>query len=245
MRRQDEASFRPGLGAVAVSPVTELDGNGGGPAGNWQTYSRSMGDAEHWNERYRTVGSTDVSWYESEPTMSLELIDSLGIGPDQSVIDIGGGASSLVDRLLGRGHEDIAVLDLSAAALDEARTRLSDPDAVTWIEQDLLTWTPHRRWQVWHDRAVLHFLTTDEQRAAYASVLAAALEPGGAFVLGAFAPDGPTHCSGLEVRRQSFEDLAALAGDAGVLERRHHIHRTPGGGEQSFNWIAGRTRRSG
>lgn len=203
-----------------------------------------MGDAAHWDDRYRTVGASEVSWYESEPTTSLELIDSLGIGPDQSVIDIGGGASALVDHLLRRGHDDIAVLDLSTAALDEARNRLPDTDAVTWIHQDLLTWMPPRRWEVWHDRAVLHFLTTDEQRSAYANVLAAALEPGGAFVLGAFAPDGPTRCSGLEVRRQSFEDLAALAGDAEVLEQRHHIHRTPGGGEQSFNWIAGRVRRS-
>jgi trans-aconitate methyltransferase len=201
-----------------------------------------MADAAHWNDRYRTVGSTEVSWYEPEPAVSLELLDALAVSTDQSVIDVGGGASVLVDRLLDRGHRDLAVLDLSAAALDEARQRTGDPTAVTWIEADLLTWTPPRRWQVWHDRAVLHFLTSDEQRAAYARALAAATEPGGAVVLGAFAPDGPTHCSGLEVRRQTFDDLAALAGELDVVERRHHLHRTPGGGEQSFNWIAGRRR---
>lgn len=199
-----------------------------------------MADAAHWNERYRTVGSTEVSWYEPEPTVSLELLDVLGVGADQSVIDIGGGASVLVDHLLARGHLDLAVLDLSTAALDEARLRTGEPTAVTWIESDLLSWTAPRRWQVWHDRAVLHFLTTDDQRAAYARALAAAIQPGGAVVLGAFAPDGPTHCSGLEVRRQTFDDLATLAGNIEVVERRHHLHRTPGGGEQSFNWIAGR-----
>jgi trans-aconitate methyltransferase len=201
-----------------------------------------MADAAHWNDRYRTVGSSEVSWYESEPTVSLELLDLLGVSPDQSVIDIGGGASALVDHLLARGHDDLAVLDLSAAALDEARQRTGDPEMVIWIEGDLVTWAPPRRWQVWHDRAVAHFLTTDDQRAAYARTLAAATGPGAAVVLGAFAPDGPTHCSGLEVRRQSFDDLVELAGDLDVIERRHHLHRTPSGGEQSFSWIAGRRR---
>lgn len=200
-----------------------------------------MADAAHWNDRYRTIGATDVSWYEAEPTVSLELFDILGIGPNDPVIDIGGGASTLVDHLLGRGHEDLAVLDLSVAALDEAKHRTGDPTAITWINEDLLTWVPPRRWRVWHDRAVLHFLTTDHERDAYARTIAAALEPGGSFVLGAFAPDGPTHCSGLEVRRQSFDDLADLVGASHVIERRHHLHRTPSGGEQSFNWIAGRS----
>lgn len=211
---------------------------------SFHTGSRStvvpMADAAHWNDRYRTVGSTEVSWYEPEPRVSLEMLDVLAVGVDESVIDVGGGASALVDRLLDRGHHDLAVLDHSAAALDEARQRTGDPAAVTWIEGDLLSWTPPRRWQVWHDRAVLHFLTTDDQRAVYARTLEAAIEPGGAVVLGAFAPDGPTHCSGLEVRRQTFEDLADLAGNIEVVERRHHLHQTPSGGEQSFNWIAGR-----
>lgn len=202
----------------------------------------AMADAAHWDDRYATIGSTEVSWFEAEPTVSLELIDALGTTSDRSVIDIGGGASSLVDRLLTRGHHDLAVLDLSAAALAEARQRTGDPGAVEWIEADLTSWAPPRRWDLWHDRAVAHFLTTDVQRAAYTAALAAAVEPGGAFVIGAFAPDGPTHCSGLEVRRQSFDDLAQLAGEADITEQRHHVHRTPGGGDQSFNWIAGRLR---
>ena len=200
-----------------------------------------MADAAHWDDRYQTVGSTSVSWFESEPTVSLELIDALGVGPDRSVIDIGGGASLLVDRLLARGHGDVAVLDLSPAALAEARTRTDDSLAVTWIEADVVTWAPPRRWDLWHDRAVAHFLTGDEQRTAYTAALQAAIVPGGAFVIGAFAPDGPTHCSGLEVRRQSFDDLVELVGEGVLIEqRRHHLHRTPSGAEQSFHWIAGR-----
>lgn len=209
-------------------------------AGVAAVYARRMAGAEHWDERYGTVGSTELSWFEAEPAVSLELIDSLGVDSNQSVIDVGGGASLLIDRLLGRGHDDLAVLDISALALAEARRRTGDPAAVEWIEADLATWEPPRRWDVWHDRAVAHFLTTDGQRAAYARALSGALGPDGAFVIGAFAPDGPTHCSGLEVRRQSFDDLADLVGDALITERRHHIHRTPSGGEQSFNWIAGR-----
>jgi trans-aconitate methyltransferase len=201
-----------------------------------------MVDAAHWNDRYRTTGSTKVSWYEPEPTVSLELLDELGVDAGCSAIDVGGGASTLVDHLLARGHRDLAVLDVSAAALDESRQRVGDPDAVTWIEADLLVWEPPRRWQVWHDRAVLHFLVDDEQRDAYARALSTALEEGGVFVLGAFAPDGPTQCSGLEVRRQSFDDLTELVGDADIVVQRHHAHRTPSGAEQSFNWIAGRRR---
>lgn len=203
-------------------------------------YGPVMADATHWDDRYETIGSTGVSWFEAEPTVSLALVDVLGISSHHSVIDIGGGASLLVDRLLARGHHDLAVLDVSAVALAEARRRTGEPDAVEWIEADLLTWVPSRRWNLWHDRAVAHFLTTDAQRAAYARALALAVEPGGAFVIGAFAPDGPTHCSGLAVRRQSFDDLAQLAGDATIVEERRHVHHTPGGGEQPFNWIAGR-----
>lgn len=199
-----------------------------------------MSDTGHWDDRYRTVGATEVSWYEPEPTVSLELLDALAIGPDRSLLDVGGGASTLVDHLLARGHQDLTILDLSTVALDEARRRLEDPAGVAWIHHDLLTWEPPRTWQVWHDRAVLHFLTSDDERRAYARTLTAALAPGGAFVLGAFAPDGPTHCSGLEVRRQGFDDLAELVGrEAHVVERRHHLHRTPSGAGQSFNWIAG------
>lgn len=199
-----------------------------------------MGDRAHWDERYRTVGADSVSWFESEPTTSLELFRALDVGPGDSVIDVGGGASLLVDRLLRAGHRDVAVLDLSRVALAEARERVGSRSEVTWINDDVLTWRPERRWDVWHDRAVLHFLVAAQDRRAYVDRMHEALEPGGAFVIGAFAEDGPTECSSLPVRRYGAVDFAELLGDVEVVEHRRAVHRTPVGLEQPFNWIAGR-----
>lgn len=199
-----------------------------------------MGDQPYWDDRYDTIGSHAVSWYEERPDTSLELLTLVGITPPASVIDVGGGASALVDRLLERGHRDLAVLDLSAVALREARTRLEDPPEVTWIEADVTSWQPDRTRDAWHDRAVLHFLTDDLARDRYLATLRRALEPGGAFVIGTFAEDGPTHCSGLPVRRHRADDLAHLLADAAIIDQRRQIHRTPAGVDQPFNWIAGR-----
>lgn len=203
---------------------------------------RSSVRAGHWDDRYRSVAPTAVSWYEEHPTASLDMLAALDIAPRDSIIDIGGGASALVDHLLDAGHTDLAVLDLSAVALDTARHRLDDPSAVTWIHADLLIWTPSRRWDVWHDRAVLHFLIDDHDRQTYVAQLRRCLPPGGAFVIGTFAEDGPTECSALAVRRHSAEDLIALLGDVDVIDRRRHVHRTPSGVDQPFNWVAGRLR---
>lgn len=206
--------------------------------------SPSIGDTEHWNDRYQSNGSETLSWYEPRPSTSLELLELVGITPAASVIDIGGGASTLVDHLLAAGHQDLAVLDLSTVALDIARSRLADPTAVTWIQANITTWQPSRRWNTWHDRAVLHFLVDDEARANYLAALRHSLTPGGAFVIGTFAEDGPTHCSALPVRRHSPDDLAELVGDVEIIEQRRVIHRTPGDADQPFNWIAGRLRRA-
>jgi len=200
------------------------------------------GDGTHWNVRYDTVGVESVSWYESDPATSMELLRSLRVGPDQSVIDIGGGASTFVDHLVANGHGDIAVLDLSSVALATARARIGDVATVEWIEADLLTWRPTRTWDAWHDRAVLHFLVDDDARAAYQVLLRRTVPPGGAFVIGTFAEDGPTECSSLPVRRYSFDDLADVLGDVEVVVRRRQVHETPGGVDQPFNWIAGRLR---
>jgi trans-aconitate methyltransferase len=199
-----------------------------------------MGADEHWNDRYRSIGATEVSWYEARPTISLDLLDALEVTPEASVIDIGGGASTLVDHLVRRGHHDIAVLDVAGIALEAARRRLGDPEGVTWLEVDLLDWRPSRRWSVWHDRAMLHFLLDPASRSAYAALLRRTVDPGGAFVIATFAPDGPTHCSGLPVCRQAAEDLVELLGDVDVVERRRHVHRTPAGVDQPFTWLAGR-----
>ena len=198
--------------------------------------------ARHWDGRYRAADPTAVSWFQEHATVSLALMDAVGCTPGTAVLDVGGGASTLVDDLLARGQRDVTVLDVSAAALAAARARLGDPPGVTWVVHDLLTWHPPRRWDLWHDRAVLHFLVDDGDRATYASQLRRTLVPGGSFVIGAFAADGPTRCSGLPVRRYSPADLVALLGDVEVVEQRRDVHRTPGGAAQPFTWVAGRLR---
>jgi trans-aconitate methyltransferase len=198
--------------------------------------------AEHWDGRYAAAGATGVSWYQAHARTSVELIDAVGRTRDSAILDVGGGASTLVDDLLADGQRDVSVLDVSASALDIARRRLGDPPEVTWIVADLLGWTPPRRWDLWHDRAVLHFLVDAGDRASYVALLRQALRRGGAFVIGTFADDGPTHCSGLAVRRYAATDLADLLGDVTVVEERREVHRTPGGAAQPFTWLAGRVR---
>lgn len=134
--------------------------------------------AAHWDERYRSVGAEQVSWFEPEPNQSLALVQMAAADHNASVIDIGGGASRLAGMLVDRGYRDVSVLDISQNALDAAKARLPQPEAVTWIHADLLEWVPHRRWHVWHDRAVFHFLTEPRDRATYRSLLRRAVEPG-------------------------------------------------------------------
>ena len=201
-----------------------------------------MADPAHWDNRYETIGAADVSWHHDRPASSLELLESLGVRPGQSFIDVGGGASNLVDHLLDAGYDDIAVLDLSVVALDVARTRIGETHAVSWIVQDLLAWVPDRTWDVWHDRAVLHFLIDDADRQRYVRTMRQAVRPGGAVIIGTFAEDGPTECSALPVRRHSAEDLIAVIGDVDVIEQRREMHQTPSGAPQPFNWIAARLR---
>jgi SAM-dependent methyltransferase len=198
-------------------------------------------DQAHWDRRYQDVGAESVSWYQERPTTSLELFEVLGVDSTRSVLDVGGGASRLVDFLVGGAYGDVAVLDLSGVALEVARARLGDPAGVEWVHHELTSWRPPRRWDVWHDRAVLHFLVAEEDRTAYRRVLREALSPGGAVVIGTFAEDGPSHCSGLPVRRHSRAELCAFLGDGfEVVEQRREVHRTPAGTEQPFNWIAAR-----
>jgi trans-aconitate methyltransferase len=195
----------------------------------------------HWDDRYAD-GDTDLSWYQEHARTSVELMDAVGRTPDTSVLDVGGGASTLVDDLLAAGQRDVTVLDVAAPALAIARRRLGDPAGVTWIVADLLTWSPPRRWDLWHDRAVLHFLVDARDRDTYVALLRRALLPGGSFVVGTFAEDGPTHCSGLPVERYAAPDLADLLGDVTVVAQRREVHHTPGGAAQPFTWLAGRLR---
>jgi len=198
----------------------------------------------HWDTVYETRGAHGISWYQREPSTSLELFDALGATPDTAVIDIGGGASTLVDHLVARSFRDVTVLDLSASALDLARTRIGPAPAVTWVAADVLRWQPPRPYGLWHDRAVFHFFVDDADRAAYLTTLRAAV-PTGAVVLATFAPDGPDSCSGLPVARYGPDELADLLDGFDVLEVRRHIHHTPSGAEQPFTFVAARAARAG
>lgn len=195
----------------------------------------------HWDAAY-AKGADRVSWAQEHARPSLALIDELAVPADAAIIDVGGGASPLAADLVERGFRDVTVLDLSPLALATARERLGDrADAVSWLCADLRAWSPPRSYGLWHDRAVLHFLTDPADRAHYAETVARAVEPGGHAIIAGFAPDGPEQCSGLPVQRATAEDLAALLGDAFVpVAMRREEHTTPSGNVQPFAWLAAR-----
>ena len=193
----------------------------------------------HWNSAYESHGVAGVSWFQAEPAVSLELIERLGVSRDGAIIDIGGGASTLVDGLVDRGFTDLTVLDISEAALRAARLRLGPGTPVTWLCQDLLSWSPERRYDLWHDRAVFHFLTDEADRRVYLQALRSGVAPGGALIMATFAENGPEYCSGLPVTRYSPDGLAQVLGTFfEVVEVREEVHTTPGGVVQPFIWIA-------
>ncbi len=198
----------------------------------------------YWDERYRATTPEERSWTEPSPTSTLEILDRLDLAPDAPVVDVGGGASRLVDALLERGFSDLTVLDLAESALAEARARLgAAAGRVTWVGADVTAWEPGRTYALWHDRAVFHFLVEPSARAAYRERLEGATVPGSYAVLATFAPDGPDTCSGLPVTRWAPAELAAEIGDAfePLLEgRREHV--TPWGSTQPFTWLVARRR---
>ena len=195
---------------------------------------------QHWSRVYREKAPSDVSWYQAEPEPSLRALDRFGAVPSDSLIDIGGGASTLVDALLRRGWLDVTVLDIAAPALETARKRLgSDASKVRWEIADITNWQPISRYDVWHDRAVFHFLTEPDQRAAYRRALSSGVASGGLLIMATFALDGPEKCSGLPVRRYDSASLAAeVAEDFRLIEGWREQHVTPWGTVQSFNWCA-------
>jgi 2-polyprenyl-3-methyl-5-hydroxy-6-metoxy-1,4-benzoquinol methylase len=196
---------------------------------------------DHWDDVYRSRGATGVSWFEPTPATSLAIIDAIGVGSDTSVVDVGGGASLLVDHLVDRGFTDLTVLDLSSTALELAASRLHAGPPVNWLKQDVLTWHPQRRYGLWHDRAVFHFLIDDRERRQYLDVMRQALEPNGLVILGTFAADGPEYCSGLPVARYAPGDLMATLGPGfELLDERYERHVTPADAVQPFTWIAAR-----
>jgi len=199
---------------------------------------RSRGRRAHWQKVYAEKLPTEVSWYQAEPSLSLELISRSGISPGEPIIDVGGGASLLVDRLLENGYSNISVLDISERALAHARQRLgSRANRVRWLVCDVTDFRGPGLFALWHDRAVFHFLTDAEDRRCYVQAMRQTLKPGGHLVLGSFALDGPRRCSGLDVVRYDQQQLSAELGqEFEFQEQLTEVHRTPSGGEQKFSF---------
>lgn len=198
-----------------------------------------MDRREHWNRVYRTRTPDGVSWYQRRPDVSLELIAASGIAKDAGIIDIGGGASVLVDHLLNLGYSNLAVLDVSGAALDASRSRLgARAGGIEWFEADVTAFEPPHRYALWHDRAAFHFLTSAADRASYTATLRKTLKPGGTVIIATFAPEGPPKCSGLDVVRYGEQAMAAeLGAEFALQEVRREVHITPGRAEQRFNYF--------
>ena len=193
----------------------------------------------HWERIYQSKGPEQLSWYQAEARLSCELITRVAPDPDSRILDVGAGASTLVDGLLAAGYRRLSVLDLSAAALAAARHRLGALAAhVDWREADVLSTSLPASWfDVWHDRAVFHFLTDAADRVRYVDQVRRAVHPAGIVLIATFAEDGPTRCSGLEVTRYSPDALHNEFGpDFQLLESRREEHRTPSGAIQAFTY---------
>ncbi len=197
----------------------------------------------HWEQVYGTKQPTEVSWFQPIPEKSLQLIRATGVARGQAIIDAGGGASTLVDNLLADGFTDVSVLDISANALLKSQERLGErAGVVSWIEADVTEFEPQRRYDLWHDRAVFHFLTDATDRDRYVEVVRRSLNPGGHLVLATFGPQGPIRCSGLDICRYGVEQLTDLLGTYFSLQS-HELdeHRTPSGAVQQFLYSWWRT----
>ena len=194
------------------------------------------GTRSHWEKVYTTKTETEVSWYQPHSLRSLELISTAAPDPAAAIVDIGGGASRLVDDLLARGYSDLTVLDVSDAALAKSRLRLgSEAGKVAWVAADITAWHPSRTYDVWHDRAVFHFLTDPQARSRYVDAARKSLRPGAHIVVATFGPHGPKKCSGLEVMRFTPDAIHREFGDDfAKIADSTEIHSTPWGAEQEF-----------
>lgn len=195
-----------------------------------------MNRKQHWEQVYAQKQPTEVSWFQPRPEYSLSLIAAAAIDKNQPIIDLGGGASRLVDHLLDEGYCDLTVLDISGAALQHSRARLGQRAArVSWLEADATAFEPPKSYALWHDRAVFHFLTDPADREAYRQRLARGLEAGGHLIIATFALDGPERCSNLPVQRYSPETLSAELGTGyRLVETLSEAHITPAQKKQHF-----------
>ncbi|MDO9511766.1 MAG: class I SAM-dependent methyltransferase [Bacteroidales bacterium] len=191
---------------------------------------------KHWEKIYSRMAFEEVSWYQSIPHVSLELIEKYTSSGESAIIDIGGGESRIAENLITNGYKNVSVLDISAEAIRKSRLNLGDKaDSITWIESDVCDFIQENSYDIWHDRAAFHFLTKDEDIKTYVRNLTISLKPGGIFIVGTFASDGPEKCSGVEIRRYSPALLQqALGNTFEKLECHEHQHSTPSGAVQNF-----------
>jgi SAM-dependent methyltransferase len=191
----------------------------------------------HWQTIYSTKGEDEVSWFEQSPEHSLNLIAKAYPGLSANIVDVGGGASRLVDGLIARGYSHVTVIDLSAAALDTAKARVPLARNVSWVVTDVTRWKPDGSYDVWHDRAAFHFLTEIADQEAYVAVMSKALKVGGVAIIGTFAPSGPKRCSGLTVARHDAASLERLFGHQfQLLSTEPFQHVTPSKSVQNFQF---------
>ncbi|MCB1052695.1 MAG: class I SAM-dependent methyltransferase [Acidobacteria bacterium] len=199
--------------------------------------AENKANKQHWDDVYHRRSADALSWFQAHAERSLSIVQTLSISKQAKVIDVGGGASTFVDDLLKQGYSNISVLDLSSTALEVSKRRLGDlASQVKWIEGDILQASlPKQAFDLWHDRAVFHFLTRESDRKRYIQSVVECVKPGGYVIVATFAPDGPEFCSGLPVMRYGADELHSEFGSVfelvGHEEEQHH---TPGGSVQSF-----------
>jgi len=198
-----------------------------------------MNRKTHWESIYADKSPLAVSWFQKEPRLSLQLISNTGLSTEAAIIDIGGGASVLIDHLYERGFRHLAVLDISGVALSHAKQRLgSTAEQIEWLETDVTTFVAPHPFDIWHDRAVFHFLTEAADRRRYVDTLKQTLKPGGHLIIAAFAIGGPTRCSGLDIVQYDADKLGRELGeDFTLVEQVSEIHVTPTNQEQLFGYF--------
>lgn len=197
-----------------------------------------MSTTEHWNNVYTKKSEAELSWHQDDPSIALDLMHKAGLTATAAVIDIGAGTSRLTERLLELGLSDLSALDLLESALAAARARLGQREKfVKWIVADITRWEPTQTYDIWHDRAVFHFLVEPKDRIAYLQRLSRSVAPGGHAIIATFASDGPEKCSGLPVARYTPASLVATLGaDFTLLTHQFYLHHTPWGSPQSFQY---------
>ncbi|RJQ33058.1 class I SAM-dependent methyltransferase [Candidatus Parcubacteria bacterium] len=193
---------------------------------------------QHWEEIYRTKNTArEVSWYQDNPQISIDLIQSTGADKNASIIDIGGGDSKLVDALLDLGFQSLFVLDISAESLKKARTRFGDKaNSITWVVADVLDFETDRKFDIWHDRAALHFLTEKKDISRYVEKAYRYTKPNGYLIIAAFSINGPKKCSGLDITQYSETSIKEIFNGFEHIRSFEKIHTTPSNMKQNFLW---------